>query len=139
MKKLELIQIKRIDANFIVVYNNNEEIEYTNYFQGIDADYVNEIPNFVNYEDQRFHKIFESFYYSQHPLEEILEEALENAWDLHCKLFVLTNTGDLPKKNIDIKDVNDYLSMSLWMMENWLIDNIDIEISEMVECLRNKI
>ena len=133
MKKLELIQIKNIDANFIVVYNK-EEIEYTNYFQGIDENYVNEIPNFVNYGDQRFNIIFKTFY-NLYPLE----EALENAWELHCKLFVLTNTGDLPKKNIDIKDVNDYLSMSLWMMENWLIDNRDIEISEMVECLRNKI
>lgn len=84
MKKLELIQIRELDANFIIIYENGT-IDYVNYFMGIDHNAIDEITHFIDEKDQRFTKIFLAFYRN---INVSMDIALEQAWDLHCSLFL---------------------------------------------------
>lgn len=84
MNKLELIQNKSLDANFIVIYGQNK-IEYVNFFQGVNDDAVNQLSSFIDLKETRFTKIFKSLFYD---FQQDLNPALEKAWELHCSLFL---------------------------------------------------
>lgn len=129
MKKLELIQLEEIDANFIIVYEG-DIIEYTNYFMGINGDTVDNIARFTDYKDQRFNDIFQSFF---HPFGLEIEAALKRAWDLHCKLFIKMEESifSIPRlnKNSTKKDIIWYLN---WLSESEYAYHIDEDVEDII-------
>lgn len=119
MKKLELIQLEELDANFIIIYEN-DRIDYANFFMGINHNAVSEISKFIDYTDLRFYKIFGYIYYE---FNQDLETALEQAWDLHCSLFLgMEDTIPRLSHNSTKDEVIKYLD---WLAKSDYIYHID--------------
>lgn len=77
MKKLELIQIEDLDANFVMVYDDSGELEFANYWQGINDKPFSFIEQFANSKDDKFYKIFQIL------LKAVdTKQALRLAWEI---------------------------------------------------------
>lgn len=129
MNKLELIQNKSLDANFIVIYGQNK-IEYVNFFQGVNDDAVNQLSSFIDLKETRFTKIFKSFFYD---FQQDLEPALEKAWELHCSLFLGLDDRDKHEHQLSIhSSKEDVIAYLKWLCESGHAYHIDEDFDEII-------
>ena len=129
MNKVELIQNKSLDDNFIVVYGQNK-IEYVNFFQGVNDDAVNQLSSFIDLKETRFTKIFKSFFYD---FQQDLKPALEKAWELHCSLFLGLDDGDKHEHQLSIhSSKEDVIAYLKWLCESGHAYHIDEDVEDII-------
>ena len=83
--RLDVVTIPKLDANFLVITDEQDTVIYANYYQGIEKSNFQTIASFIDTDNDTFFKIFRN-------LEHLpRKQALFVSWHIHTDLKLNTN------------------------------------------------